>query len=96
MLLTFPWSVEEDHDPLAHEAPWVHEEAAQSQAPGHEDQSCEALEARVLGTGEVHGAQAGHSEVGHLVHRVHWGLGQMGMVVPRSRVCLVGTDLGND
>jgi len=88
--------VEEAHDPLVREAPLVHEEAAQSQAPDHEDQSCEAPGARVLGTGEVHGAQVGHSEADHLVHRVRWGLGQMGKVVLRSRVFQVGTGLGND
>ena len=81
---------------MVREVPWGHEGADQSQARGREDQSCEALGARVLGTGEVHGAQAGHSEAGHLVHRVRWGLGQMGKVVLRSRVCQVGTGLGND
>ena len=55
----------EDHGPLVREAPWVHEEVAQSQARGREDQSCEAPGDRDLGTGEVHEAQVAHSEAGH-------------------------------
>ena len=55
----------EGHDPLAREAPWVHEEVAQSRARGREDQSCEDPGDRGLGTGEVHEAQVAHSEAGH-------------------------------
>lgn len=86
----------EDHGPLVHEAPWGHEEVAQSRVRGRVDQSCEVPGVRGLGTGEVHEAQVAHSGAGHLVHRVHWGLDQRGMVGPTSRVCLAGTGLEND
>ena len=81
---------------MVREVPWGHEGADQSQAQGREDQSCEALGVRDLGTGEVHGGQAAHSGADHLVHRDHWGLDQMGTVDPRSLVCLAVTVLGND